>query len=642
MPTIIFFDKKKKIYNNPISIKELIKDYNKKIYHICIAAFINNNIKDLNHLIIEDSTVKFITIYDPESIFIIRNSCLQLLTYAIKKLWIDSKIAEGNITKNGFFCDIELKKFLTKSDIITIENKMKKILKNGYDIKRKKIQVKKAIELFTVIKESYKVKILKNISKKDKKINLYYHESYFDIALSPQVPNIQFCNHFKIQKISGAYWKGNKQNKMLQRISVTAWESNKKLQQFLQKIIFLKKRDHRKINKRLNLYHIQKESPGMVFWHNNGFIIYKELKTFIRLKLKKYFYEEVHTPIIINQSMWEKSGHLDYYKESMFTTSSENRKYCLKPMNCPAHVQIFNRKLVSYKNLPIRLSEFGCCHRNESSGSLHGLLRIRSFTQDDAHIFCSIDQIQSEINNCIKMMFDVYNIFKFKKINVNFSTRPKNRIGNDLIWDQAENDLKSVLNSNNINYHHNIGEGAFYGPKIEFTLQDSLDRLWQCGTIQLDFYLPQRLNANYIDKNNKKKHPVIIHRAILGSIERFIGILLEEYAGKLPTWLSPVQVVLLTVHDKNSKYAYSLEKKLIQLNVRTKCDTRNENISTKIKEHIVCYTPYIIIIGDKEEYSSTITVRTRLGKNIKNICFNNFINALIKEITTYSNTGLEV
>ncbi|CAL4042391.1 Threonine--tRNA ligase [Buchnera aphidicola (Anoecia corni)] len=642
MLTITFFDKKKKIYKKPISVKELIQDYNKKIYNVCVAALINNKIKDLNHLIKEDSTVKFIKIYDSESIYIIRNSCLQLLTYAIKKLWLDSKIAEGKITKNGFFCDIELNKFLTKHDIITIETKMKKIVQNGYDIKKKNVKVKKAIELFTIAKENYKVNMLKTLSSKNENINLYYHESYFDIALSPQVPNIQFCNHFKIQKISGAYWKGNKNNKMLQRIYVTAWESNKKLQQFLQKIIFLEKRDHRKINKRLNLYHIQKESPGMVFWHNNGFIIYKELKQFIRLKLKKYFYEEVHTPIVINQSMWEKSGHLDYYKESIFHTSSENQSYCLKPMNCPAHVQIFNQKLVSYKNLPIRLAEFGCCHRKESSGSLHGLLRIRSFTQDDAHIFCSINQVQSEINNCIKMMFDIYNIFKFKKININLSTRPKNRIGNDLIWDQAEKDLKSVLHDNNIDYYHNVGEGAFYGPKIEFTLQDSLDRLWQCGTIQLDFYLPKRLNATYIDKKNTKKHPVIIHRAILGSIERFIGILLEEYVGKLPTWLSPIQVVLLTVHSKNSEYAYSLEKKLTQSNIRTKCDTRNENISTKIKEHIICYTPYIIIIGDKEENSSTITVRTRLGRNIYSICFNNFINALIKEIKTHSNTELEV
>ncbi|MDE5285244.1 MAG: threonine--tRNA ligase, partial [Buchnera aphidicola] len=430
--------------------------------------------------------------------------------------------------------------------------------------------------------------------------SLYYHEKYIDIDMGMQVFNIKCCQYFKLQNISGVYWKNNNKNKMLQRIYGTSWSSKKDLNKYLHYIAEIDKRDHRKIGKLLQLYHFQPESPGMVFWHHYGWIIFNQLENFIRLKLKKYKYQEVKTPLLIDKEMWKKSGHWENYQDSIFTTTSENKEYCIKPMNCPGHVQIFNDGIKSYRDLPIRMSEFGSCHRNESSGSLHGLMRIRNFTQDDAHIFCTKNQIRNEINNCIQMVYNVYSVFNFKKILVKLSTRPQKRIGNDFLWDQAEQDLSDMLLQNNLLFERQEGEGAFYGPKIEFILQDSLNRHWQCGTIQLDFYLPDRLHSFYIDENNTRQIPIMIHRAILGSIERFIGILIEENSGNLPTWLSPIQVVIVSFYNIPNDYITKLIKQFSKKNIRTELDIRNEKIGLKIREHTLRKVPYILIYGEKE------------------------------------------
>jgi len=641
MPTITFLNGKKIFYTNPISVKNLIKNINKKLFKNCAAVLVNDIVTDLHHVIKKSSTIKIVTTKETESISVIRHSCLHILKYAIKTLWPNSSIVQEKLTKNGFFCDIDKNESFTLKDIALITRTMKKLIKKNYFIEKKKLNFNQEKIFFEESLEKHKLQTLKKKYHETEEISMYKHESHYDIAIHPQVPNTKFCKHFKIQKISGVYLKGNKNNKVLQRIYVIVWESSKSFNHYIENILSSKNRDHRLINKKLDLYHIQKNSPGMIFWHENGLIIYKELENFIRSKLKEYKYQEVKTPTIINKTLWEKSGHLDFYNDSIFMTSSDNHEYCIKPMNCPAHVQIFNKSITSYKDLPIKIAEFGTCHRNESSGSLHGLLRIRNFTQDDAHIFCKENQIESEINDCIHMIFEIYNTFNFKKVNVSFSTRPKKRIGSDEMWNQAEKDLQKSLNKNNIPFKINHGEGAFYGPKIEFTLQDSLDRIWQCGTIQLDFYLPKQLNSTYVDKNNTKKYPVIIHRAILGSIERFIGILLEEYAGKLPIWLSPIQVTLITVKEKHKDYVLSLQKKFEEKKIRVKSDFRNKNISSKIRDHVLRYVPYVLICGDKEKNSDTITIRTRKGRIINNINLNKFIKNLKKTISTRSNIELE-
>jgi len=619
-------------YKKPISVINFVKDVFVDISKFCIACYVNGKITDANDIIKSDVKLSIITIKDDEALNIIRHSCAHLLGYAIKEIWPNAKMANGFFINNGFYYDFDLEHVLTEKDLNKIDQKMHNLIKKKYDIVIKKVTWEKARDIFINREEDYKVSILNQDFNKDDYIKLYYHEEYVDMCHGPHVPNIGFCCNFKLQKISGVYWRGNKNNKMLQRIYGTAWSNKKQLSSYL---LYLKeaiKRDHRKIGKKLNLYHIQEESPGMVFWHNNGLIIFNILKNFIRIKLNEYKYQEVKSPLMMDRIVWEKTGHWKNYKNNIFKILLDNREYCIKPMNCPGHLQIFNQSLKSYRDLPLRIAEFGDCYRNEPSGSLHGLMRVRAFTQDDAHIFCTKDQILDEVKNCIKMIYDVYSTFGFKKITVKLSTRPKNRIGTESQWDLAEINLSKALK--NIKFDYQYAEGAFYGPKIEFTLYDCLGRGWQCGTIQLDFLLPNSLGSFYIDENNKRQVPVMIHRAILGSLERFIGILTEQYIGYFPIWLAPLQIMVINITNKQIYFVQKILKKLIKFNIRAKSDLRKEKINFKIREHSLNRIPYILICGDKEIELNKVSVRTCYGKNLGMFDIKEFINQIIYENNT--------
>jgi threonyl-tRNA synthetase len=632
MPVITFCDGSHQVYQHSVLLIDAIKNKNPSIIKKLVAISVNNAFLNLHALIKEDAFIEFITILDDQALNAIRRSCSQVLGYAIKKIWPSANIATNNISKHGFYCDIDLDYKITAKDLLLLEDTMQNLVQKNYDVINKFVSYNEALQIFQKNFETYKIFLITQRKNNEKDVSLYYHENYVDIDIGLQVLNIKYCKYFTLQKISGVYWLRNHQNKMLQRIYGTAWSNKKELNKHLDYLNELAKRDHRKIGKFLDMYHMQEESPGMIFWHHNGWIVFNELQNFVREKLKIYKYKEVKTPLLIDKSIWENSGHWDNYKNAIFTTLSENREYCIKPMNCPGHVQIFNSTLKSYRDLPIRIAEFGSCHRNEPSGSLHGLMRVRNFTQDDAHIFCTQDQVRTEINDCIKMIYDLYSTFNFKKISVKLSTRPKKRIGHDSVWDQSEKDLSDMLIKNHLSFEYQSGEGAFYGPKIEFILQDSLERNWQCGTIQLDFYLPLRLNAFYINENNERNVPVIIHRAILGSLERFIGILVEESSGHLPTWLSPIQVVIISISSAQKNYVENLKILFSNINIRTESDLRNEKIGFKIREHTLRRIPYILICGEEETKHQKISVRKRNGYNFGMMDVNVFIKKLQKEI----------
>ncbi|WP_343192263.1 threonine--tRNA ligase [Buchnera aphidicola (Formosaphis micheliae)] len=641
MPIVTLLDGSKRTYNYFISVIDIAKDINFSLSQSCVAAWVDNSLVTVDTVIKNDSRIIFIYVENDIALEWIRYSCAQLLSYAIKNAFPDVKVANNGILKNGFYCDIDLEIKLTKNDISIIEHNMLRLVKKKFPIVKKCMSFEQVCNLFISQGNFYKINILNQYFQYKKIIDIYYHEDYFDFCFGMQVPNIKFCSFFKLQNISGAYWLNNKNNKMLQRIYGTAWSNRTQLNMYIDNIKRLQEIDHRVISKKLDLYHIQDEAPGMIFWHNNGLILFRELENFVRFNLIKYNYQEVKTPVIMDQSIWARSGHLNNYQSSIFTTLSENKNYCVKPMNCPGHVQIFNYTLRSYRDLPIRLAEFGSCYRNESSGALHGLMRVRGFTQDDAHIFCTMDQVKEEIKNCIIMIYDLYQIFNFKLISVKLSTRPEKRIGEDKTWDHAENCLVSVLQENNILFEYQSGEGAFYGPKIEFSLHDSLERIWQCGTIQLDFYLPLHLNSFYIDKNNNRQIPVMIHRAILGSIERFIGILIEEYKGVLPVWLAPIQVMVIGVSFRNINYINKVVTSLFTAGIRVKSDLSNDRMNCKIRYHILHYIPYILICGDQEEKNNTVSIKFRTGLEIKNVSINVFIERLKKEIYNRSFNLLE-
>ncbi|MFB6421983.1 MAG: threonine--tRNA ligase [Candidatus Malihini olakiniferum] len=641
MPVITLPDGSQRQYNCAVSPLGVALDISPGLAKACIAGRVNGELVDVSEPIESNAQLEIITAKNQEGLKILRHSCAQLLGHAIKQLWPDTKMAIGSIIDNGFYYDIDLNHTLTQGDIDLLEKRMHKLTNKDYNIIKKKVSWQEARDTFAARGETYKVSILdEKINHKDR-LGLYLHEEYVDMCRGPHVPNIRFCYHFKLQKTSGAYWRGKTKNKMLQRIYGTAWADKEQLSAYLQRLEEAVKRDHRKIGKQMNLYHMQEEAPGMVFWHNNGWTVFLELEAFVRIKLKEYQYQEVKGPFMVGRTLWEKTGHLENHKEAIFTTSSENREYCIKPMNCPGHVQIFNQGLKSYRDLPLRMAEFGSCHRNEPSGSLHGLMRVRGFTQDDAHIFCTEAQVRSEVNSCIKMVYDMYSTFGFEKIVVKLSTRPEKRIGSDELWDRAEHDLAAELRENNIRFDYQTGDGAFYGPKIEFTLYDCLDRAWQCGTVQLDFSLPERLSASYIDENNKRQVPVMIHRAILGSIERFIGILIEEFAGFLPTWLAPMQAVVMNITDRQSRYVIELTKKLKDAGIRVKSDLRNEKIGFKIYEHTLRRVPYMLVCGDKEAKARKVAVRTHHGKNLGSINVDEVINPLQQEIRSRSLYQLE-
>lgn len=637
MPVIKFInDNTSYNIDSPISIIDIAKMYNAKIAKYCIAGRVNNKIVDITENIIDDSEISFITYQDIDAIKIIRRSCSYFLGYIIKKIWPNAKMVKSKLTENGFYYDIDLKYKITKKDLKKIENYMHIFIKKKPQIEKKKVNFNKAKEIFINLSEIYKVHLLENKLFEKKYINLYKCENYIDMSSGPIITNMNFCNYFVLHNVSGIHWNKAQKEKILQRIYGFSYHNKENLNIYIDFLKESKKRDHRKISKKLDLYHTQDDTPGMIYWHNNGWIIYREIKKFIRNILHEHNYQEVNSPLIINKKLWEQTGHWEFYKKSIFTTFSEKKEYCIKPMNCPGHIQIFNQVLRSYRQLPLRIAEFGYCHRNESSGSLHGLIRARNFTQDDAHIFCTNSQISNEINHCINIILYVYKIFGFKKILVNLSTRPNKRMGDDLIWDMTEKVLEESLQKNQIKFNIQKGEGAFYGPKIEFVLCDSLNRKWQCGTIQLDFSLPISLKSFYIDKNNKKQHPIMIHRAILGSIERFIGILIEEYSGILPTWLSPIQIVILNINEKQSKYVKEITDKLKKLQLRVKLDLRNEKISFKIREYSLLYIPYIIICGDNEVKNNLVSIRYRNDKNIHIMNLNCFIKKIKEDIDNKS------
>ncbi|CAL4319421.1 Threonine--tRNA ligase [Buchnera aphidicola (Eriosoma grossulariae)] len=641
MPVIYFSDGNQYISDHPVSLLKVIEHNYPKILNNCVGASIDNMLFDLNTIIKKNCLVQFIREKDILALNIINNSCVYLLGYAIKILWPESQLGQGGVVNNRFYYDFDLNNNITKHDLKLIEHKMLDLSKYEFNILNKYVSIKEAIKIFTILNEQYKLKLLSQKLNTENKILLYYHKNYTDFDIGIQLPNIRFCRYFKLETLSGAYWNSKKSNKMLYRVYGVVWLNKNQLTENINRLKLIKERDHRIISKNLSFYHMQEDAPGMVFWHPNGLILFQLIKQFIRLKLLEYNYHEVKTPIIMDQKIWEKSGHWDNYQESIFTTSSENRKYCIKPMNCPGHLQIFNQGLRSYRDLPYRMAEFGSCHRQEPSGSLHGLMRVRAFTQDDAHIFCTEEQISTEIDICIKMIFNIYNTFGFKKILIKLSTRPEKSIGSTEIWDRAEKDLVHVLNKNNLNFEYQPGEGAFYGPKIELILEDSLNRTWQCGTIQLDFYLSQRLNTFYINKYNERQFPIIIHRAVLGSLERFIGILIEEYSGNFPLWLAPIQVVVININKNHIDYVKKITNILLKIGIRVQLDIRNEKINVKIREYTILRIPYIFICGQKELEESSITIRNRSGKSFKIDDINFIIKKLQFEINTRSFSQME-
>jgi len=632
MPIITLPDGSQRQFDNSVSVLEVAQSIGAGLAKATIAGRVNGERRDACDIISEDSTLEIITAKDEDGLEIIRHSCAHLLGHAIKQLFPDVKMAIGPTIENGFYYDVDLDRSLTQEDLDALEKRMLELAKTNYDVVKQRVTWQEARDTFEKRGEPYKMAILDENIAKDDHPALYHHQEYVDMCRGPHVPNMRFCHHFKLMKVAGAYWRGDSKNKMLQRIYGTAWADKKQLNEYLTRLEEAAKRDHRKIGKALDLYHMQEEAPGMVFWHNDGWTIFRELETFVRTKLKQYDYQEVKGPFMMDRVLWEKTGHWQNYGDLMFTTQSENREYAIKPMNCPGHVQIFNQGLKSYRDLPIRMAEFGSCHRNEPSGSLHGLMRVRGFTQDDAHIFCTEDQIESEVTSCIKMVYDMYTTFGFTKIAVKLSTRPEKRIGADEMWDRAEQGLANALAHNGLQYEIQEGEGAFYGPKIEFALRDCLDREWQCGTIQLDFALPGRLNASYVAEDNDRRTPVMIHRAILGSIERFIGIITEEYAGFFPAWLAPVQAVVMNITDSQAEYVQKVVKQLSDAGLRVKADLRNEKVGFKVREHTLRRVPYMLVCGDKEIADGKVSVRTRRGADLGAYSVEDFIEILKKQV----------
>ncbi|ABM71871.1 Threonyl-tRNA synthetase [Prochlorococcus marinus str. MIT 9515] len=615
MPKITLPDGTKKVFEKAVTTLDIAKSIGAGLAKATIAGKVNNVLFDATLPIKNDSKVVIITSRDKEGIEIIRHSFAHLIGHAVKQIYPNIKMAIGPVIEDGFYYDIFSEYRFTPEDLIKIEERINQLIRKDYDVEVLQVSKQEAIKTFKERDEIFKLRIIEEIDEKDS-INLYKHEEYIDMCRGPHVPNTRHLRHFKLLKLSGSYWRGDSKNESLQRIYGTAWSKEKDLTNYLKRIEEAEKRDHRKLGKKHSLFHIQEESPGMIFWHPNGWIIYQILEKYIREILRKNEYLEIKTPQAVDKSLWEKSGHWEKFRDDMFTTASENRTYAIKPMNCPCHIQVFNQGLKSYKDLPLRLAEFGSCHRNEPSGALHGLMRVRNFTQDDAHIFCTEEQIQEEVSTFIDLVFEVYNTFGFDEIIIKLSTRPEKRVGSEDIWDKSEEALTEALNNKNLKWELQPGEGAFYGPKIEFSLKDCLNRIWQCGTIQVDFSMPVRLDATFVDINNEKKSPVMLHRAILGSFERFIGILIEQYEAKFPIWLAPTQIILLSITERNIKKCIEFNNLLNTKGYRSKIDIRNEKIGYKIRESTLARIPLIGIVGDKEQELNSVTLRALDGSNL--------------------------
>ena len=631
MPEIRLPDGSKRSYSKNITVADVALDIGEGLARAALAGKVGDQLVDLSYEISSDSNLSIITARDQEGIDVIRHSTAHLLAYAVKELFPDAQVTIGPVIDNGFYYDFSYKRPFTPEDLSTIEKKMAELAKKDFTVERIVMDRKEAIKHFKGIKEEYKSEIIESIPDAEE-VSLYKEGDFIDLCKGPHVPSTGKLKVFKLMKVAGAYWRGDSNNEMLQRIYGTAWATKDELKEYLYRLEEAEKRDHRKLGKQLDLFHIQDNAPGMVFWHAKGWALWLVVEGYIRQMFKDYGYKEIRTPTVLDKTLWEKSGHWENYQDHMFTTASENRVYAVKPMNCPGHVEVFKKTLHSYRDLPLRLAELGSCHRNEPSGALHGLMRVRGFTQDDAHIFCTEAQVKDEVKSFNDMLYKAYQDFGFKDVEVVLSTRPEKRIGSDEIWDKSEEALASALKEVGQEYKIQPGEGAFYGPKIEYILKDSLGRIWQCGTIQLDFNLPKRLGAEYIDEDNSKKHPVMLHRVIVGSMERFIGILIEHYAGLMPLWLAPIQVILLNIADAHKPYTEKLKSRFEENGVRCESDLRNEKITYKIREHSIQRIPYLVVIGDREVQEQQVTVRAHNGDDLGSMSFDSFLDKLKKDI----------
>jgi threonyl-tRNA synthetase len=615
MPVITLPDGSQRVFDEPVSVHQVAAAIGAGLAKAALAGKVDGRLVDTSHLITGDANLAIVTERDPEGLEIVRHSSAHLLAHAVKQLYPSAQVTIGPVIENGFYYDFAFERAFTPEDLERIQTRMEELATRDIPVTRSVMPRDEAVAFFRDMGEEYKAQIIADIPA-DQEISLYRQDDFIDLCRGPHVPSTGKLKAFKLMKLAGAYWRGDSRNEMLQRIYGTAWIDQKALKAYLHRLEEAEKRDHRRVGKALDLFHVQEEAPGMVFWHDHGWRVYVEVQNYIRQMLREHDYQEVHTPQIIDRSLWERSGHWEKFRDDMFTTASENRDYAVKPMNCPGHIQIFNQGLKSYRDLPLRMAEFGSCHRNEPSGTLHGLMRVRNFVQDDAHIFCTEEQIQVEVSAFMDLLFRVYADFGFNEVQLALATRPDKRVGSDEVWDKAEKALEMALNRTELPWQLKPGEGAFYGPKIEFVLRDCLDRLWQCGTIQVDFSMPGRLDAHYIAEDGGKRVPVMLHRAILGSLERFIGILIEQYAGALPAWLAPVQVVVLNITDHQADYVSRVEKLLMQQGFRVAADLRNEKIGFKIREHTLQRVPYLLVTGDRELETETVAVRTRAGKDL--------------------------
>ena len=631
MPVVTLPDGSKREFDQAVTVLDVAHSIGSGLAKATLAGKLGDKVVDASTVIDHDTTLQIITAKDEEGVDVIRHSTAHLLAQAVKQLFPEAQVTIGPVIENGFFYDFAYERPFTPEDLSAIEAKMQELAAKDFTITRSVSSRDAAAKFFRDQGEHYKAEIIESIPANED-LSLYEQGGFTDLCRGPHVPSTGKLTAFKLMKIAGAYWRGDSNNEMLQRIYGTAWGDKKELQAYLHRLEEAEKRDHRKLAKTLDLFHVQEEAPGMVFWHEKGWILYQQIEQYIRQKLRGHGYGEVKTPQLVDRSLWEKSGHWDKFGAMIFTTHSENRDYAVKPMNCPCHVQIYNQGLKSYRDLPIRLAEFGSCHRNEPSGTLHGLMRVRNFVQDDAHIFCTEAQIQDEVSDFIDLLFEVYKDFGFEDVIIKLSTRPENRVGDDAVWDKAESALELALNNKGLDWALQPGEGAFYGPKIEFSLKDCIGRVWQCGTIQVDFSMPGRLGATYIAEDSSKQVPVMLHRAILGSLERFIGILIEQHAGTFPVWLSPIQMVVLNIADRHADYATNVLRDLEKQGFRAKIDLRNEKIGFKIREHSMQRIPYLIIIGDKELEDQAITVRSQKGEDLGSLSINDFTQRLRQEI----------
>jgi threonyl-tRNA synthetase len=642
MPTVILPDGSRREFDQPVSVFDVAADIGPGLAKAALAGKVDGVLVDASHVIEQDAELAIITSKSEEALELLRHDAAHVMAQAVQELYPGTQVTIGPAVEDGFYYDFARDEAFTPEDLTAIEKRMHEIVKRDLKIEREVWDREQAVKVFGEIGEDYKVEIINEVIPEGEEVSVYRQGDWFDVCRGPHLPGTgKLGKGFKLMKLAGAYWRGDSNNPMLQRIYGTAWRDKKELNAYLHRLEEAEKRDHRKLGRVMDLYHTQEEAPGMVFWHDNGWQIYLVIQDYIRGMLRQHGYQEIHTPQIIDRSLWEKSGHWEKFSDDMFVTESENRTYAIKPMNCPAHIQVYNQGLKSYRDLPLRLAEFGSCTRNEPSGTLHGLMRVRNFVQDDAHIFCTEEQIQGEVSDFIDLLYQVYADFGFDEVSVKFSTRPEERVGDDVLWDKAEAALQAVLDHKQLDWELQPGEGAFYGPKIEFNLKDCLGRVWQLGTIQLDFSMPDRLGAHYIAEDGSKQVPVMLHRAILGSLERFIGILIEHFAGSLPLWLAPVQAVILNITDKQADYARKVEESLRNQSLRVNLDLRNEKIGFKIREHTIKHIPYLLVIGDREVEAGTVAVRTRSGGDLGSMPIERLAEGLVTESASRGRTILE-